>query len=141
MKKELLESLNAKFRAITFTADVSDEMLFTAEYFSYDIICKMYISERFTLHDELRRGSFYTTIQRHHFSGQTAPIFQTRQIIGLQDLYKYIDSFLKMIPFKIVKYGKNKYQLLDPEGMDHCGEYITLKDAKSTSFDNYILWF
>ena len=49
-----------------------------------------------------------------------------------------INSYVKSRPFIIIRYLPGQHKLLDPNGMDYIGQYVTLKDAKKSSCYNYI---
>lgn len=143
MKTEILGQLNAKTAFITFEEDNADQTLFVAEYFSYNVVCKINIPEEFDSSDFLTSGSFSLTIQKEFYLGtmtnNTVEILPVLEVKGLAAVIKYVNSFIKLVPFKIVKHSRNQYQLLDPEGMDYIGEYVTFKDAKSTCFNNFLI--
>ncbi len=48
-----------------------------------------------------------------------------------------ITEYIRSKPFTIVKHHRGEYKLLDPNGMDYIGQYVTLKDAQKTSCYNY----
>jgi|GEM_PF-2222335 len=52
-----------------------------------------------------------------------------------------VNAYIRSRPFMIRWEGRGKYLLLDPNGANYTGEYVTLKDAKRTSRYNYELNF
>ena len=48
-----------------------------------------------------------------------------------------INNYLRVRPFTIQKFGSGAYRLLDPNGFDYIGQYVTLRDARRTSCNNY----
>ncbi|HEK22053.1 MAG: hypothetical protein C0191_04625 [Mucilaginibacter sp.] len=59
---------------------------------------------------------------------------------AIKSMILFINEYLRSRPFTIVKYELGKYQLLDPNGMDYIGQYVSLIDAKKTSFYNYWIY-
>jgi len=42
-------------------------------------------------------------------------------------------------PFSLVRISHRRWQVLDCNGIDYIGEYVTLKDAKCTTGNKYII--
>lgn len=75
----------------------------------------------------------YSGIDQQYLTDpQGNPEFST-----FEQMITAINSYIKSRPFLIEWYDRGKYRLLDPEGMDYVGAYITLSDAKRTSDHNY----
>lgn len=58
---------------------------------------------------------------------------------SLKDVIDAVNQYVQSRPFTIVKYSKGQYILLDPNGFDYIGEYVTLADAKRTCGHNFKL--
>lgn len=54
------------------------------------------------------------------------------------DITQAINKYIKSRPFTIIAYNRGQHRLLDPNGMDYIGQYVTLKDVKRTAFYNYV---
>lgn len=57
----------------------------------------------------------------------------------LIQICEIIQQHLRSRPFTIHPFNPSEFQLLDPNGMDYIGQYVTLADAKRTSGYNYLL--
>jgi len=57
----------------------------------------------------------------------------------VEDVIKMVNEYVLSRPFQILKWGTGKYKyiLLDPNGLNYTGEYVSLTDAKRTCDFNY----
>ena len=93
---------------------------FSADYFSWELLIHTFIN-----------GYMVVAVR-----GNDAKIFITeckRNLLTAQEVVAHLTQFRQEHPFTISTYGHGRYQLLDPDGFDYCGEYVTLRDARRTS--------
>ncbi|MCD8739057.1 hypothetical protein LT679_00460 [Mucilaginibacter roseus] len=57
--------------------------------------------------------------------------------LTINKLTDHLRNFTTDHPFHIVRYQRGHYRLLDPDGFDYIGQYVSLKDAKRTCKGNF----
>ena len=62
--------------------------------------------------------------------------FET-ELDDLNEVIGAIRDYIATRPFTVFKYARGLYRLFDPNGVDYCGEYLSLADAKRTSGQNF----
>lgn len=75
-----------------------------------------------------------------HHSGARAVMALPPGMGRLSRLRAFLKWYLDGRPFTIVRQAHGSWRLLDPNGMDHIGEFVTLKDACRTCGYHYSLY-
>jgi hypothetical protein len=116
---------------VTFSENVVD---IESEYFGSLIEIKITTSEG-------RNDGFHCLITITDENGMIEMYKSLNHKVTHNLIYKVvqlINTYVKSRPFIIIHYSRGQHKLLDPNGMDYIGQYVTLKDAKKTSFNNYL---
>lgn len=93
---------------------------FTADYFSWELLIHTFIN-----------GYMVVAVR-----GGEAELFTAgdkRNLLTAQEVVAHLTLFRQKHPFTISTHSRGRHQLLDPDGFEYCGEYITLRDARRTS--------
>lgn len=93
---------------------------FTADYFSWELLIHAFING-------------YMVVAVRGSEAELLRIDDKRTLLTAQEVVKQLALFRQKHPFTISTYGHGRHQLLDPDGFDYCGEYVTLRDARRTS--------
>lgn len=139
MNKATLKTLNRLNRKIIycdFDLVQSDGFVhsFETEYFGFDIKVIMI---------ETIRGGCVLTVFVENWLNKVADL----QLLSTEDrfIFENVDSVIAVLnefitehPFTIIRYSRGCYRLLDPNGYDHTGEYVTKQDAMRTSDNNFV---
>lgn len=118
---------------LQFAGNSGDTNMLEADYFDDEITL--------TLNQASDRPSrpAYRLVITHH-SGARAVFAAPANRKGSILLRKIIFHHIGTRPFSIIQHARGLYRLLDPNGFEYIGEYVTLKDAKHTCRNNFIKW-
>jgi len=125
--EDIKKRLNQKMIFIQFDFLFDrDGLLLTAEYFSYSINCQLSVVNENKFIEIDSNGVFTITIKKDiylpGFGSGAVDVFTSRRVKGEKAIIGFVNTFLKLLPFSIIKHRKGEYQLLDPDGMDYIGE-------------------
>lgn len=123
------------YAQLNFTlTSLENEVDMESEYFGSEIQIKIKPAE--SKNHSLR---CHITIMNENGLLETDKILNHKTTYNLiNKVIKLINTYVKSRPFTIVRYSRGQHKLLDPNGMDYIGQYVTLNDAKKTSFNNYL---
>ncbi len=110
-------------------------LIIEAEYFDSKIQLLFYVSDSTK---RIKTGRLKITNDKNQPINEME-INTSRLSSAIKTISLVITEYISSKPFTIVKHHRGEYKLLDPNGMDYIGQYVTLKDAQKTSCHNYQL--
>jgi len=93
---------------------------FIADYFSWELFIQGFING-------------YMVVAVRGCETEVLMTKDQRTLLTFHEVAEQLTIFRHKHPFTICIHSRGRHQLLDPDGFDHCGEYVTLKGARRTS--------
>jgi hypothetical protein len=133
---KILSTINRLVIFVTFRCKAGKHCILEADYFRYTVLIKLTPMM-------LKKDCFLYTVKiSNEIDGTDVVILKSdlKSNTLKNALHKIIEitnMFIESHPFSIERHGFGKYTLLDPDGYDYIGEYVTKRDAIKTCDSNF----